>query len=146
MLALSIRQPWAWFILHGGKPVENRRWRTRVRGRVLLHAAKGMTTAEYWAAIDFVRNVARKGQDWPAPPSPQTIARGGIVGSADLIDCVNHHDSPWFSGPYGFVLANVQPVPFLPCIGKLGFFDLDIVQLAAEAAQAPAEQTTGSAA
>ena len=39
MKALSIRQPWAWLILHGGKDIENRTWATKLRGRVLIHAA-----------------------------------------------------------------------------------------------------------
>lgn len=41
MLALSIRQPWASLILKAGKDIENRCWQTKVRGRVLIHAAKG---------------------------------------------------------------------------------------------------------
>lgn len=35
MIALSIRQPWAWHILHSGKDIENRDWPTKFRGRVL---------------------------------------------------------------------------------------------------------------
>lgn len=46
-LCLPVRQPWAWLIIHGGKDVENGNWTTRVRGRVLIHAAKGMTLGEY---------------------------------------------------------------------------------------------------
>ena len=38
MPALSIRQPWAWAILHAGKDIENRSWRTAFRGEVLIHA------------------------------------------------------------------------------------------------------------
>ena len=26
-IALSVRQPWTWGIIHAGKPVENRDWR-----------------------------------------------------------------------------------------------------------------------
>ena len=52
MKALSIRQPWAWLILNAGKDIENRSWYTSVRGRVLIHASKGMTLAEYEDAID----------------------------------------------------------------------------------------------
>lgn len=29
---------------------------------------------------------------------------------------------PWFFGPYGFVLADVRELPFMPCKGQLGFF------------------------
>ncbi|MCC7374294.1 MAG: hypothetical protein IT581_06545 [Verrucomicrobiales bacterium] len=45
-LAISVRQPSAWMIIHAGKDIENRTWRTKFRGRVLVHAAKGMTDDE----------------------------------------------------------------------------------------------------
>jgi len=39
--AISVRQPWAYAILHLGKRVENRDWRgCSYRGPVLIHAAK----------------------------------------------------------------------------------------------------------
>mgnify|MGYP001114609934 CR=1 FL=1 len=47
MKALSIRQPWAWLIVHAGKNIENRSWRSHYHGRFLVHAAKGMTRQEY---------------------------------------------------------------------------------------------------
>ena len=37
--ALTVRQPWAWAIIYGGKDLENRRWRTSYRGP-LIHASK----------------------------------------------------------------------------------------------------------
>lgn len=36
--ALTVRQPWAWAIVHGGKPVENRTWEMKYRGPLWLHA------------------------------------------------------------------------------------------------------------
>jgi hypothetical protein len=120
MIALSIRQPWAWLIVNGHKPVENRTWRTSYRGPLLIHASKGMTRREFaecrsitWAMslpIDL--------------PSFEELERGGIVGQAVLIDCVNQHDSPFFFGPFGFVLADAKPLPFRPCKGQLGFFEV----------------------
>ena len=53
MKALSIRQPWAWMILYAGKDIENREWPTRFRGRVLIHASKGMTHDEWEDAWEF---------------------------------------------------------------------------------------------
>ena len=48
MLALSIRQPWAsLFVLKAGKNIENRDWPTKYRGRILIHAIRGMTRAEH---------------------------------------------------------------------------------------------------
>ena len=54
MKALSVRAPWWWAILHG-KPVENRDWYTRVRGRVALHAVPGPLAAVPHRAIDGER-------------------------------------------------------------------------------------------
>ena len=38
MRAITIRQPWAELIVRGDKDVENRSWRTRHRGPLLIHA------------------------------------------------------------------------------------------------------------
>ena len=116
--ALSIRQPWAWLILNGGKDVENRTWKTNFRGRFLIHAAKGMTREEFEAACEFSRLAGFRGDI----PDGEQLARGGIVGVAELVDCTMQHRTPWFCGPYGFMLRNVAPVPFIPCKGSLGFF------------------------
>lgn len=35
---LTIRQPWAWSIVHGRKRVENRSWQMNYRGPLLIHA------------------------------------------------------------------------------------------------------------
>lgn len=119
--ALSIRQPWAWLILNGGKDIENRIWPTKFRGRFLIHAAKGMTVAEYEQARDFAIDAAGEPVAFGIP-APQNLARGGIVGEAELVSCVVESTSPWFVGSYGFVLRNVRSVPFIPCRGALGFF------------------------
>ena len=115
MKAISIRQPWARLILLG-KDIENRTWRTKFRGRVLLHASKGMTAQEHLFGLHFARvrgiHVA----------STDDLERGGIVGSVEIVDCVTHHPSSWFEGPVGFVLRDPRPLPFTPCKGALGFF------------------------
>ena len=118
MKALSIRQPWAWLILHGGKDIENRTWTTRFRGPFYVHAAKGMTRQEYDTARDFAAS-----RGIPIPDY-HDIDRGGIVGTAHLVDCHSFNESPWFFGPYGFVLEKVNPLPFHALKGELGFFDV----------------------
>ena len=125
-LALSIRQPWAWAIIHAGKDIENRQWRTSQRGPICIHAAKGMTKAECEDALDFMdaihgRNTFKAFER--AAAFRDNDQRGGIIGTAMLIDCVIDSDSPWFEGRFGFVLRDVQPVEFIPCKGALGFFD-----------------------
>lgn len=119
MKALSIRQPWAWAIIHAGKDIENRDWATKYRGPILIHAAKACPFRENLDAQAFIRKIS-------AEPfgMGQADNRGGIIGIADLIDCVSESSSPWFMGKFGFVLANVRRLPFKPCPGKLGIFDI----------------------
>jgi hypothetical protein len=119
--ALSIRQPWAWLIVNGWKNIENRNWRTSYRGPVLIHAAKGMTQAEYNACRLFMSGFCDPDRDVKLP-HPVELERGGIVGVATILDCVEQHPSEWFSGEWGFVLTNARPLPFMPLKGELGFF------------------------
>jgi hypothetical protein len=118
MPCLSVRQPWAWLIVNGWKNVENRTWPTRQRGRILIHAGKTMTQADYDACLLFM---AAKGLSAPVPPFA-ALERGGIVGETTILDCVERHASEWFEGPFGFVVDESRPLPFEPCAGALGFF------------------------
>lgn len=119
MKALSIRQPWAHLIIHGGKDIENRTWTTKLRGRFLVHASKGMTRQEHQVVAEFcARRVL------PMPPAYEQLKRGGIVGSVELLDCVCTSQSTWYMGEVGFVLANAAPLPFIECAGRLGFYSV----------------------
>lgn len=124
MVALSIRQPWAWLILHAGKDIENRDWPTRVRGRVLIHASKAMTRADYEGAVYFIddRYNGVPGESLVPPFDDPRLRRGGIVGSVEIVDCVMESKSRWFVGRYGFVLRNPTPLQLRPYRGQLGFF------------------------
>ena len=124
MKALSVRQPWAWLIVNGWKNIENRVWYGSFRGRVLIHASQGMTREEYEACLLFVAGFAPTLEK--KIPTSDMLERGGIVGSAVILDCVKSHDSEWFCGPYGFVLDEQATLPFFPCRGALGFFSVDM--------------------
>lgn len=163
--ALSIRQPWAWLIVRPDlvgterehavltgivKTVENRSWPTKFRGGFLVHAAQGMTRDEFGSAMAFA-TAAMAGKSFADPRYPggrhpllpaqgrpamaDEMHRGGIVGYAEVIDCMcteRHEDqplakrSPWFMGEYGFQLANVHPLSFLPMTGRLSFFEVEV--------------------
>jgi hypothetical protein len=41
-----------------------------------------------------------------------------------VTDLVHESDSPWFFGPLALVLDKVEPLPFTPFKGALGFFDV----------------------
>lgn len=121
MIALSIRQPWAWLIVNGYKDIENRDWITGRRGRFLVHAGKGMTKDEYEGCLDAIDYAERPDIVLPAFAA---LERGGLVGSAVLLDCVSKSESKWFYGRYGFVLAEGKPMPFVPYKGQLGFWPI----------------------
>lgn len=128
MKALSIRQPWAWLILNAGKDIENRSWATPVRGRILVHAAKGMTHDHY---DNGLLALWTSGYPRVKMPAFDRLERGGIVGAVTIVDCVRVNASPWFYGPCGFVLTDAQALPFRPYRGQLGFFEVaaDVVTL-----------------
>ena len=114
--ALSIRQPWVWAILNAGKRIENRPRRFNYRGPICLHASMTMGRDEIssyrWCAGDVA-----------AWHSAKAFAREVlIIGTAEIVDCIEQSDDPWFFGPFGLVLKNVQPVPFIPVKGALGLF------------------------
>lgn len=110
---LSIRQPWAYAILHLGKNIENRSRRTNHRGRFLIHTGKTFDK-EGARVLGFMGHIV-----------PDFLQTGGIVGEAYITDVVADADADeWFFGPYGYVLEQVKPLPFVPCLGKLGFFTI----------------------
>lgn len=114
MKALSVKQPWAWLIVNGRKDIENRTWATKYRGRVLIHASKKVDTGAIHH-LTLKLGVAL----------PSFFETGGIVGEAEIANCVTYSQSGWFEGPHGFVMQNAKPLPFMPCLGKLGFFEVE---------------------
>ena len=125
-LALSVRMPWAWAIIHAQKDIENRSWQavnhglTR-RGRVCIHAAKGMKREEYEEARDFINQIVIP-RGFRCPEAID-LQRGGIVGSVEVVDVVTTSDSEWFMGPRGLVLRDPRPCEFIPSVGALGYFN-----------------------
>ena len=100
--ALSLRQPWASLIADGHKTIETRTWRTNYRGALAIHAS------------------ARPYANLPT---------GGILAVAWLYDCRPMEDADEdnacierYEGAYAWLLANVQPLPLIPCKGMLGLW------------------------
>lgn len=123
-VALSIQQPWSWLIVNGFKNIENRDWKTKFRGPVLIHAGKKLDED---AAMELSDGRHPVTGDVLLTGFPSTTSRGGIVGVAEIIDCIEHSHSPWFVGRYGFVLANARALPFMPLKGALSFFKAEYI-------------------
>jgi hypothetical protein len=89
--ALSIRGPWWWFILHGGKTIENRNWNTNFRGPFLVHASTWFRRDLMQSDLDMALEIAqRTGVTLPPVPSLDDFrAMGGhVVGQATVVGCV----------------------------------------------------------
>lgn len=129
--ALSVRQPWAWLIVNGFKPFENRDWSAGNPARcwlgkqlarcspmtILVHAAQGMTNDEY----DQAYFMAKGDYDITLPPM-KDLPRGGIVGVVNVVRWHDERQPMAFSFGSGIELECGQPREFLPCKGALGFF------------------------
>lgn len=121
--ALSIRQPWAYAVAAGWKDIENRNWRQPnpglpFRGPFAIHASMGMTQDEFWEGADHILECGF------TCPAPHELARGAIIGTAEIFDLVKASSSPWFFGRIGLVIANARLLADpIPCSGALGFFE-----------------------
>jgi hypothetical protein len=104
--AISIRQPWAYAILHLGKDVENRPMRTHYRGRILIQAS-----------LKVEEDEARE-----LKLDPDELSTGAIVGSVEIVDCIRGSKSKWANrGQWYWVLKNprvlAKPIPFKGALG-----------------------------
>jgi hypothetical protein len=113
MKAISVRQPWAWAIIHAGKDIENRTWKNKhCHGTVAVHASGGRDDLD-----DLPDGVGR--------PRNEELVQGAIIGVVDIVDVVEDSDSEWFGGPLGFVLKNPRPLNQpIPCKGKLFLWEV----------------------
>jgi len=125
MKAISIRQPWAWLIVNGYKPLENRNWITKHRGEVLIHASLGMSWWEYESCHDLVAAINKATGSNMVLPDYHDLNRGGIVGIANLTGVISRSESPWFSGKFAFVMEDARNLPFHKCRGTLSIFNTD---------------------
>lgn len=131
MPAISIRQPWSWAILNLGKNVENRTWPTNHRGPILIHAGKAFAPDEVRADVAACKSAATKsGHPFPEHLTIKELLAqtGGIVGMVDVVDCIQNSSSPWANPNYGtwhWVLEHPRVLPFYPCRGRLGLFQVD---------------------
>jgi hypothetical protein len=123
MRAISVRQPHAWAIIHGGKDVENRsqraafQFKPAIGERVLIHASKRMTAAEHAVAVAFMAKLGVR------HPQREGLQFGGVIGSVFVRDIVSGSDSPWYQkGATALVFADPKPEPFMPVRGQPGLF------------------------
>lgn len=148
MRVLTVRQPWAWAIIHGGKDVENRvRSLGPYRGPVAIHASSS-TSASGHGVVE----AAEAWRSWWAENGRPEGQRGHVIGVVDLVDShsdefcarswsTNDHDdcddwslcSKWaMDDHHHLVLSNPRPLPRpIPATGRLGLWRPDDALLGA---------------
>ena len=136
MRAITVRQPWAWAIIHGGKDVENRNRNIagKYRGPVAIHAGLAVVEAivedhPLRDALSAAVLASRRRVD---------LYRGFVIGVVDLVDvhpdCTESVEgfghtptcSPWaMPDHHHMLLANPRPL-FEPIAstGRLGLWTL----------------------
>jgi len=72
MKALTIKQPWAQLIIEGYKKYEFRSWKTKYRGKILIHAGMSLES-----------DMVSRFKDYNL-----TYTKGAIIGEATLEDCI----------------------------------------------------------
>lgn len=113
LFALSLKQPWIWAVLHAGKDIENRTWRSGYRGRVILHASRSMDLA----GVKYLQEAGFR--------VPEELPMGAYLGEVTITECrpLAECASRWAFGPWCYILE--RPVVYetpIPGRGRLGFY------------------------
>lgn len=138
MRVLTVRQPWAWAIVYGGKDVENRIRNVAgaYRGPIAIHAGLSYDNEASWSAGWESLHAAITAEGSPPWDAPW-VGGGAIIGVVDLVDVHDPLDvlfrapenagvpvacSPWAEeGAFHLVLANprplAEPIPFKGALG-----------------------------
>lgn len=104
MKIITVKEPWASKILNGEKTIETRTWKTKHRGKILLHASQ----------------------------NPKSEISGCIFAIADLVDCsemLRSHEKDACCEVYpranSWFLKNIRPTIPKQVKGKLGLWEFD---------------------
>lgn len=105
MKTLTVKQPWATFIVSGVKDVENRTWKTSYRGRVLIHASAKPAFHNLTMNLTHAQMDAIVKTDFPLDARDEFYTDSAIIGEVDIVDCVLNHPSIWAEPTDEFLLA-----------------------------------------
>ena len=151
MKVLSVRPPWAYYIIYGVpygvavdngdgsqriedsrkviiKDVENRAWpipsQFVLPQRIQIQVGKRDDDIE--GVLEFCVGKLKLPAFSIMMSYSKRLPRGAIIGEVDITDCLQVSKSPWaIEGQYHFILSN--PISYetpIPCKGKLGLFEL----------------------
>ena len=118
MRALTVKRPWAQAIAAGLKTIENRSWRPPdafIGERIAIHAGAA------WDAAGAAWILEHIGIEL----LPEECPAGRVVCTVVVADVVEQSRDPWFRGPLGWVLKDLQQATSRPMPGRLSLWRLD---------------------
>lgn len=112
-------------VVHGHKPVENRGWLVKYRGRLAIHAGRGNAVEDERARAELARLGVKV---------PDDVLRSAVVGTVVLVDCVRKGSGefwpdgrlahPLAKGPVCWLLEGEQPLAEpVPMSGRQGIWE-----------------------
>lgn len=125
MKVITLKQPWATLVAEGIKKYEFRSWRTKYRGKILIHAGVGVDKEE----LDKFKNLNLE------------FPKGKILAEVEIVDCfpltdelnkkiISENNIAYgnkIRTGYAWKLDNVKKLKSDKIIkGKLSLWDLDI--------------------
>ena len=72
MKVLTIKEPWATLIIEGYKKYEFRSWKTKYRGKILIHAG-----------MSIEKDMLERFKEYDL-----SYSKGAIIGEAEIVDCI----------------------------------------------------------
>lgn len=125
MKAITIKEPWASLIINGHKEYEFRSWKTKYRGKILIHAGLSQDINNLERFKDYNLN----------------YAHGEIIGEATITDCIEVdetflnnlrkkgpivYETSRYNQKYAFKLENIKKYKKrIPCKGKLSIWNYE---------------------
>jgi hypothetical protein len=126
MKVITIKQPWATLIAYGYKEYEFRSWKTNYRGKLLIHAGKGIDKK----AMDRVKHL---NLEYPS---------SRIIASVNLNDCISVNEEMIkqlinknkeiygfgnYENNYAWKLSNIEKIDNHKYVkGKLGLWNIEL--------------------
>lgn len=151
MLAISVRQPWAWAILHAGKTIENRSWAPTYRGLLLLHVSKNRRAKSDLRALIEALFAKSPEEGKRAMGKFEKVPLGAVVGFCYLDEVLaireelSHDELRWAAPAPSYYWRLSAPRALtrpIACNGRLGLWTPPAEAVASVIEELDAHKTT----
>jgi len=134
MKVLTVKNPWAYLIIFGGKDIENRIRKTNYRGRIAIHCSKNSDKLAYWGYGGDDPVLKKAFEEVKEKRAEIEKLNGHIIGTVELYNCsypaltIIANDSPWVEMEAAWNWWLKKPEPLAEPVkarGMLGLWDYE---------------------